>query len=73
MHLGNAGQREIFIARTAQAKTYAEVFAYRRKAELTAAYVKRVAPVGTFVNVGGTPMMQPRAGSSPSCPWTMSI
>ena len=58
MHLGNAGQREIFIARTAQAKTYAEGFAYRRKAELTAAYVKRVAPVRTFVNVGGTPLMQ---------------
>jgi hypothetical protein len=62
MHLGNAGQREIFIARTAQAKTYAEGFAYRRKAELTAAYAKRVAPVRTFVNVGGTPLMQTASG-----------
>jgi hypothetical protein len=63
MHLGNAGQREIFIARTAQANTsYAEGFAYRRKAELTAAYVKRVAPVTTFVNVGGTPLMQTASG-----------
>jgi len=62
MHLGNAGQREIFIARTAQAKTYAEGFAYRRKAELTAAYQKRVAPIRTFVNVDGTPLMQTANG-----------
>ena len=34
--LGPAGDREVFIARTAQAQTYAEGFAYRRKAELTA-------------------------------------
>jgi len=29
---------------------------------LTAAYVKRVAPVRTFVNVGGTPLMQTASG-----------
>ena len=62
MHLGNAGQREILIARTAQAKTYAEGFAYWHKAELTAAYVNRVAPIRTFVNVGGTPLMQTASG-----------
>lgn len=58
MQLGHAGEREIFIARTAQAKTYSEGFAYRRKAELTAAYNKRVSPVRSFVNVSGTPLMQ---------------
>jgi len=62
MHLGNAGQREIFIARTAQAKTYAEGFAYRRKAELTAAYQQRVASIRSFINVGGTPLMQTAGG-----------
>jgi hypothetical protein len=29
---------------------------------LTAAYVKRVAPVRTFVNIGGTPLMQTASG-----------
>lgn len=62
MHLGNAGQREVFVARTAQASTYAEGFAYRRKAELTAAYHQRVAPVHSFINIGGTPLMQTGAG-----------
>ncbi|MGB6766535.1 MAG: hypothetical protein WBE50_00310 [Methyloceanibacter sp.] len=35
MSLGGAADREIFVARTAQAQSYAEGFAYRRKAELT--------------------------------------
>jgi hypothetical protein len=62
MHLGDAGQREIFVARTAQASTYAEGFAYRRKAELTAAYHQRVSPVRSFINIGGTPLMQTAGG-----------
>lgn len=62
MHLGNAGQREIFVARTAQASNYAEGFAYRRKAELTAAYHQRVSPVRSFINVSGTPLMQTAGG-----------
>jgi hypothetical protein len=62
MHLGNANGREIFIARTAQARTYAEGFAYRRKAELTAAYAKRIGSIRGFVNVGGTPLMQTGTG-----------
>ena len=41
MSLGGAADREIFVARTAQAQSYAEGSAYRRKAELTAAYDKR--------------------------------
>jgi hypothetical protein len=41
------GDREVFIARTAQAQTYAEGFAYRRKAELTAAFAKRCGPSST--------------------------
>lgn len=61
--LGNATGREIFIARTAQAQTYSEGFAYRRKAELTAAYHKRISPVRGFVSVGGTPLMQTGAGT----------
>ena len=73
MTLGAAGDREVFIARTAQAQTYAEGFAYRRKAELTAAFAKRVSPVRSFFNVNGTPVMQTGPASSPSCPWTMSI
>jgi hypothetical protein len=63
MMLGNAGDREVFIARTAQAQTYAEGFAYRRKAELTAAFAKRVSPVRSFFNVNGTPVMQTGAGA----------
>ena len=35
MSLGGAADREIFVARTTQAQSYAEGFAYRRKAELT--------------------------------------
>jgi len=62
MTLGAAGDREVFIARTAQAQTYAEGFAYRRKAELTAAFAKRVSPVRSFFNVNGTPVMQTGAG-----------
>lgn len=62
MGLSGAGQREVFVARTAQASTYAEGFAYRRKAELTAAYHKRVSPVRSFFNVGGTPLMQTARG-----------
>lgn len=62
MQLGNAARREVFVARTAQAKTYSEGFAYRRKAELTAAYHKRVSPVRSFVNVSGTPLMQTGGG-----------
>jgi hypothetical protein len=62
MSLGNGGDREVFIARTAQAKTYPEGFAYRRKAELTAAFAKRVSPVRSFFNVNGTPVMQTGAG-----------
>jgi hypothetical protein len=61
--VGNAEGREIFIARTAQAQNYAEGFAYRRKAELTAAYHKKIAPVRSFINVGGTPLMQTGAGT----------
>ncbi len=63
MVLGNASGREIFVARTAKAQDYAEGFAYRRKAELTAAYHKKVAPVRSFVSVGGTPLMQTGAGT----------
>jgi len=62
MQLGNATGREIFVARTAQAKSYSEGFAYRRKAVLTAAYHKRIAPVRSFVAVGGTPLMQTTKG-----------
>jgi len=62
MHLGDAGQREVFVARTAQASSYAEGFAYRRKAELTAAYHQRVSPVRSFINIGGTPLMQTSGG-----------
>jgi hypothetical protein len=62
MQLGNASGREIFVARTAQAKSYSEGFAYRRKAVLTAAYHKKIAPVRAFVAVGGTPMMQTAKG-----------
>jgi len=62
MQLGNATGREIFVARTAQAKSYSEGFAYRRKAVLTAAYSKRIAPVRSFVSVGGTPLMQTTKG-----------
>jgi hypothetical protein len=71
MSLGSAGDRELFIARTVQAETYSEGFAYRRKAELTAAFAKRVSPVRSFFNVNGTPVMQTGAGAV--CPWTMSI
>jgi hypothetical protein len=63
MVLGNASGREIFIARTAQAQNYSEGFAYRRKAELTAAYHKKISPVRAFVSVGGTPLMQTGAGT----------
>src|SRR5262245_36662870 len=62
MLLGSAGDREVFIARTTQAKTYSEGFAYRRKAELTAAFANRVSPVRSFFNVNGTPVMQTGAG-----------
>ena len=62
MSLGGAADREIFVARTAQAQSYAEGFAYWRKAELTAAYDKRVSPVRSFSSVGGTPLMQTGAG-----------
>jgi len=62
MQLGSAAGREIFVARTAQAKSYSEGFAYRRKAVLTAAYHKRIAPVRSFVAVGGTPLMQTTKG-----------
>jgi hypothetical protein len=62
MQLGNATGREIFVARTAQAKSYSEGFAYRRKAVLTAAYNKRIAPVRSFVSIGGTPLMQTTNG-----------
>jgi len=62
MQLGNAAGREIFVARTAQAKSYSEGFAYRRKAVLTAAYHKKIAPVRSFVAVGGTPLMQTAKG-----------
>jgi hypothetical protein len=50
------------VARTAQAKSYSEGFAYRRKAVLTAAYHKKIAPVRSFVAVGGTPVMQTAKG-----------
>jgi hypothetical protein len=63
MQLGNAGDREVFIARTSQAKSYSEGFAYRRKAELTAAFAKRVSPVRDFFNVNGTPVMHTGAGN----------
>lgn len=63
MKLGNAGGREIFIARTAQATTYSEGFAYRRKAELTAAYHQKISPVVSFVSVDGTPLMQTGRGA----------
>ena len=63
MALGSPSDREVFIARTAQAKTYSEGFAYRRKAELTAAFAKRVSPVRSFFNVNGTPVMQTGAGA----------
>jgi hypothetical protein len=63
LSLGSAADREVFIARTAEAKSYTEGFAYRRKAELTAAFAKRVAPVGSFFNVNGTPVMQTGAGA----------
>ena len=63
MTLGNVAGREIFIARMAQAQDYAEGFAYRRKAELTAAYHKKVSPVRAFINVGGTPLMQTGTGT----------
>jgi len=63
MQLGHASGREVFVARTAQARSYSEGFAYRRKAELTAAYHKRVAPVRSFVAVGGTPVMQTAKGT----------
>jgi hypothetical protein len=63
MMLGSAGDREVFIARTAQSQSYTEGFAYRRKAELTAAYAKRVSPVRSFFNVNGTPVMQTGAGA----------
>ena len=63
MQLGSAGDREVFIARTAQAQSYSEGFAYRRKAELTAAYAKRVSPVRSFFNVNGTPVMQTGSGA----------
>lgn len=63
MSLGSAGDREVFIARTAQAQSYTEGFAYRRKAELTAAFAKRVSPVHSFFNVNGTPVMQTGAGA----------
>jgi hypothetical protein len=62
MSLGSATNREVFVARTAQAQTYSEGFAFRRKAELTAAFAKRVAPVHSFFNVNGTPVMQTGAG-----------
>jgi hypothetical protein len=62
MLLGPAGDREVFIARTTEAKTYSEGFAYRRKAELTAAFANRVSPVRSFFNVNGTPVMQTGAG-----------
>lgn len=62
MQLGNAAGREVFVARTARAKSYSEGFAYRRKAVLTAAYHKRIAPVRSFVAVGGTPLMQTTKG-----------
>lgn len=68
MTLGNATGREIFIERTAQAQNYSEGFAYRRKAELTAAYHKKVAPVRGFVSVGGTPLMQTGAGNTAIIP-----
>ena len=74
MHLGNAGQREIFIARTAQAKTYAEGFAYRRKAELTAAYQQRVASDSVLHQCWRHAADANRGPeSSPLCPWTICI
>jgi hypothetical protein len=78
MQLGNVSGREIFIARTALAKSYSEGFAYRRKAELTAAYHKRVAPVRAFVAVGGTPLMQTARGTVAIVPmdyvyWTPQV
>jgi hypothetical protein len=68
MQLGSAGDREVFIARTAQAQSYSEGFAYRRKSELTAAYAKRVSPVRSFFNVNGTPVMQTGSGAVANVP-----
>jgi hypothetical protein len=61
MQLGNAlGGKSSW--RALPSKSYSEGFAYRRKAMLTAACHKKIAPVRSFVAVGGTPVMQTAKG-----------
>jgi hypothetical protein len=56
--LGEADGIEAFVARAAEASSESEGFAYRRKAQLTAAYHRRISPVRSFVRAGSTPVME---------------
>jgi hypothetical protein len=60
--LGNAGDRDMFVAGAAKAPSVEMGFFYRRQAELIGDYNKRIAPVHRFVRLGGAPMIETDKG-----------
>jgi hypothetical protein len=61
--LAGASGREIFVASAARAHSIEMGYFYRQQAELIAAYCKRVAPVRSFLRLGGAPMLQTTQGT----------
>jgi hypothetical protein len=62
-NLSGASGREIFIAGAANAQSIEMGFFYRRQAELTASFDKKIAPVTAFVRMGAAPMLQTGKGT----------
>ena len=61
--LGGVAGRELFIAGAANAASIEMGFFYRHQAMLIQQYAKRIAPVRSFVRVGGAPMLQTAQGT----------
>jgi hypothetical protein len=76
--LGGVSNRAAFVARAANTSSPSQAFALRWRIEMTGAYHSRIAPVTSFVNLGGLPMVRTSKGivalfSIDYLPWTAKI
>lgn len=76
--LGGVSNRAAFVTRAANASSPSQAFALRWRIEMTGAYHSRIAPVTSFVNLGGLPMVRTSKGivalfSIDYLPWTAKM
>ncbi len=76
--LGGVSNRAAFVTRAANASSPSQAFALRWRIEMTGAYHSRIAPVTSFVNLGGLPMVRTSKGivalfSIDYLPWTAKV